>query len=224
MTRAAKQKWHPEGCRNESGGYCGCPVHSPSVARFWCMCVLSFSVVFPVAKKVLHNGLTRYDTALYSMGMGPIQHRMEVIAMNPLDHIMDTAEAAQQWGTTQGYVKKLCSQGNVQARKFGKTWLLSKAQHNPIKKGASKMSGTNYTVTVEPKVGYALRSRSVSEKVAAINIAKKWASEEQASESSNGVYIEFYHPDDGQKGYVNPDGSSLSGKSWTEVIGHGSQV
>ena len=50
---------------------------------------------------------------------------------NPLLHIMDVNEAAELWGLNPDYVKRLCQQGKLKARKMGQTWILDKHQPNP---------------------------------------------------------------------------------------------
>jgi len=55
--------------------------------------------------------------------------------MNPLDGIMSTEEASRLWGVHQDHVKRLCREGKVVCRKIGKTYILSKAQPNPIRGG-----------------------------------------------------------------------------------------
>lgn len=79
------------------------------------------------------------------------------------------------------------------------------------------MSQASYTVTVEPRVGDAIQSQTVSAQVAAINIAKKWAKEYVGTEY--GVYIEFFYPSEGNHGYINPDGSAdVAGTDWTKAV------
>jgi hypothetical protein len=71
-----------------------------------------------------------------------------------------------------------------------------------------------YTVTVKPQVGYEVKSETVEKLNHAIALAKTWAKENDDPE--NGVYISFFQRNNGQKGYINPDGSAdLVGKSWT---------
>lgn len=57
--------------------------------------------------------------------------------MNPLDHIMGVQEAAELWGLSPGYIKNLCAEGKVKAKKIGRGWVLDKTQSNP--KGGVKM-------------------------------------------------------------------------------------
>ncbi|RED51891.1 helix-turn-helix domain-containing protein [Cohnella lupini] len=55
--------------------------------------------------------------------------------MNPLNEIMSTEEASKLWGVHQDHVKRLCREGKVICRKFGKTYILRKNQPKPgIKK------------------------------------------------------------------------------------------
>jgi excisionase family DNA binding protein len=51
--------------------------------------------------------------------------------MNPLDNIIGVEEASQIWGLSSGYIKNLCASGKIQAKKIGKTWVISKDQSNP---------------------------------------------------------------------------------------------
>jgi excisionase family DNA binding protein len=54
--------------------------------------------------------------------------------MNPLTSIMSTEEASKLWGFHQDHVKRLCREGKVECRKFGKTYILPKNQPKPGKK------------------------------------------------------------------------------------------
>lgn len=57
--------------------------------------------------------------------------------MNPLNEIMSTEEASKLWGVHQDHVKRLCREGKVKCRKFGKTYILQKGQPKPgLKKAA----------------------------------------------------------------------------------------
>lgn len=51
--------------------------------------------------------------------------------MNPLYEVMSTKEASEYWGVHQDHVKRLCREGKVICRKFGKTYILQKNQPNP---------------------------------------------------------------------------------------------
>ena len=51
--------------------------------------------------------------------------------MNILDKVIGVDEASELWGLSPGYIKNLCAEGKVEARKIGKTWILSKNQENP---------------------------------------------------------------------------------------------
>jgi hypothetical protein len=70
-----------------------------------------------------------------------------------------------------------------------------------------------YTVSIEPNVGYTIKEQTVSNETEAIEIAKNWVAVLDA-DSENGVYISFFRKSDGQTGYINPDGVSVSGKNW----------
>ncbi|MFC5528178.1 helix-turn-helix domain-containing protein [Cohnella yongneupensis] len=44
---------------------------------------------------------------------------------------MSTEEASKLWGVHQDHVKRLCREGKVICRKFGKTYILNKSQPKP---------------------------------------------------------------------------------------------
>lgn len=48
-----------------------------------------------------------------------------------MSQLMQTEEAAELWGLSQGYIKNLCNEGNVIAYKVGRAWLLLRDQPNP---------------------------------------------------------------------------------------------
>jgi excisionase family DNA binding protein len=50
------------------------------------------------------------------------------MALGLLDEIMSTEEASRLWGVHQDHVKRLCREGKVVCRKFGKTYILEKNQ------------------------------------------------------------------------------------------------
>jgi excisionase family DNA binding protein len=50
---------------------------------------------------------------------------------NVLDQIMGVNEAAELWGLSPDHVKRLCRDGDVNAVKIGKSWVLEKDQKNP---------------------------------------------------------------------------------------------
>lgn len=55
-----------------------------------------------------------------------------------LENIIGVEEASQLWGLSPGYIKNLCAEGRLKAKKIGKTWIIDKNQPNPrIKGGAS---------------------------------------------------------------------------------------
>jgi excisionase family DNA binding protein len=51
--------------------------------------------------------------------------------MDVLIQIMGVDEASKYWNLSPGYIKNLCAEGKIQARKIGKTWIISKNQENP---------------------------------------------------------------------------------------------
>jgi hypothetical protein len=50
---------------------------------------------------------------------------------DPLNRVMGTDEAAAIWGLSQSWVKQLCLDGKVEARRIGKHWILKRNQPNP---------------------------------------------------------------------------------------------
>jgi len=54
--------------------------------------------------------------------------------MRVLDHIMGVEEASELWDLSAGYIKNLCNEGKVEAKKIGKTWVIDKTQPNPKSK------------------------------------------------------------------------------------------
>ncbi|MHA7582067.1 helix-turn-helix domain-containing protein [Paenibacillus vandeheii] len=48
-----------------------------------------------------------------------------------MSQLMQTDEAAELWGLSQGYIKNLCANGDVIAYKVGRAWLLLREQPNP---------------------------------------------------------------------------------------------
>jgi hypothetical protein len=47
---------------------------------------------------------------------------------------MGVDEASELWSLSPGYIKNLCAEEKLEARKIGKTWILSKNQENPKQK------------------------------------------------------------------------------------------
>lgn len=54
--------------------------------------------------------------------------------MKILDQVMGVDEASELWSLSPGYIKNLCAEEKLEARKIGKTWILSKNQENPKQK------------------------------------------------------------------------------------------
>lgn len=48
-----------------------------------------------------------------------------------LENIIGVEEAAKLWGLSPGYIKNLCAEGKIKAKKIGKTWIIDKNQVNP---------------------------------------------------------------------------------------------
>jgi len=143
---------------------------------------------------------------------GPLRGRAKrnSEAMSMLDGIIGVEEAAERWGLTPGYIKNLCAEGVVVAKKIGKTWVIDGTQQNPRRDRLM----IKYTVTTEPPVGYPVRQQEVATEAQAIDIAETWAQE--FVDTENGVYIEFVRHSDGQHGYINRDGAAVGGRSWTD--------
>lgn len=51
-----------------------------------------------------------------------------------LENVIGVEEAAKLWGLSPGYIKNLCADGKVKAKKIGKTWVIDKTQESPVKK------------------------------------------------------------------------------------------
>jgi len=54
--------------------------------------------------------------------------------MSVLNKIMGVVEASEKWGFSPDHVKKMCRDGDVEATKIGKTWILEKEQETPKRK------------------------------------------------------------------------------------------
>ncbi|MEH7521730.1 helix-turn-helix domain-containing protein [Bacillus sp. JJ1503] len=50
-----------------------------------------------------------------------------------LENVIGVKEAAELWGLEASYIKNLCSQGKVKAKKIGNVWVIDKTQENPKK-------------------------------------------------------------------------------------------
>jgi excisionase family DNA binding protein len=50
-----------------------------------------------------------------------------------LENVIGVEEAAELWGLSAGYIKNLCADGKIKAKKIGKTWVIDKTQENPAK-------------------------------------------------------------------------------------------
>lgn len=48
-----------------------------------------------------------------------------------LENIIGVEEASKLWGLSPGYIKNLCAQGKIKAKKIGNTWVIDKTQPNP---------------------------------------------------------------------------------------------
>jgi DNA-binding XRE family transcriptional regulator len=56
---------------------------------------------------------------------------LKIITDSPLSHIMGVDEASSIWNLSAGYIKNLCADGKIAAKKIGKTWVIDKNQMNP---------------------------------------------------------------------------------------------
>lgn len=50
-----------------------------------------------------------------------------------LENVIGVNEAAKLWGLDAGYIKNLCAQGKIKAKKIGRVWVIDKTQENPKK-------------------------------------------------------------------------------------------
>jgi excisionase family DNA binding protein len=48
-------------------------------------------------------------------------------------NVIGVEEASELWGLSAGYIKNLCAEGKIKAKKIGKTWVLDKNQISPKK-------------------------------------------------------------------------------------------
>lgn len=48
-----------------------------------------------------------------------------------LEKIMGVEDASKLWGLKPGYIKNLCAEGKIEAKKVGNTWVIAKEQDNP---------------------------------------------------------------------------------------------
>lgn len=58
-----------------------------------------------------------------------------------LDQVMGVEEAAKRWKLSPGYVKNLCNDGAVKAKRIGMAWVIDKNQPNPKKKEDDNKNG-----------------------------------------------------------------------------------
>lgn len=50
-----------------------------------------------------------------------------------LENIIGVDEASKIWDLSPGYIKNLCAEGKIKAKKIGNTWVIDKTQENPRK-------------------------------------------------------------------------------------------
>ncbi|WP_142385079.1 helix-turn-helix domain-containing protein [Cytobacillus massiliigabonensis] len=48
-----------------------------------------------------------------------------------LENIIGVKEASKLWNLEASYIKNLCAQGKVKAKKIGNVWVIDKTQENP---------------------------------------------------------------------------------------------
>jgi hypothetical protein len=48
-----------------------------------------------------------------------------------LNSVIGVEEAAEKWGLSAGYIKTLCAEGKIIAKKIGKTWVIDQTQEKP---------------------------------------------------------------------------------------------
>ena len=51
-----------------------------------------------------------------------------------LSNIIGVEEAAERWGLSAGYIKNLCAQGKIKAKKGSGKWIIDGTQSAPNKK------------------------------------------------------------------------------------------
>lgn len=65
------------------------------------------------------------------MSNQPTKEQLQLNMNIIMSQLMQTDEAAELWGLSQGYIKNLCANGDVIAYKVGRAWLLLREQPNP---------------------------------------------------------------------------------------------
>jgi excisionase family DNA binding protein len=50
-----------------------------------------------------------------------------------LENVIGVDEASKLWGLSPGYIKNLCAEGKIIAKKIGNTWVIDKDQPSPKK-------------------------------------------------------------------------------------------
>lgn len=53
--------------------------------------------------------------------------------MSILKHIAGISEMSELWGLSESRIKYLCQNGEIEAKKIGKSWVIVKYQDNPKK-------------------------------------------------------------------------------------------
>lgn len=53
--------------------------------------------------------------------------------INVLDYVMGVQEASVLWGLSADWIKTLAANGEIKAKKIGKTWVIDVRQNNPRK-------------------------------------------------------------------------------------------
>lgn len=52
---------------------------------------------------------------------------------DPLNSVIGVDEASELWNLSAGYIKNLCAEGKIKAKKIGKTWIIDVNHPNPSK-------------------------------------------------------------------------------------------
>lgn len=63
-----------------------------------------------------------------------------------LNHLISVEEASKIWGLSPGYVKKLCAEGQIVAKKIGKTWVVYRDQKKPNRQNQDYVKELNLEI------------------------------------------------------------------------------
>ncbi len=81
-------------------------------------------VKFRISDRDWETFLTKTDTPAATI-------RELVINYNSMEHLIGVNEASELWGLSAGYIKNLCAEGKLRAKKIGQTWIIDQNQENP---------------------------------------------------------------------------------------------